>query len=71
MGRCSSPGSSLRDVYPLQKREGMCTGEQGRGRERGREDPKQVRAVSVEPDAGLEPTKPCDHELSRDQESDA
>ena len=45
--------------------------EEGR-RERERDRiPSRLHAVSTEPDAGFEPTKPQDHDLSRNQESDA
>ena len=44
----------------------------GRSRERERErTPSRLCAVSTEPDGRLEPTKPWDHALSQNQESDA
>ena len=40
--------------------------------ERGKERiPRRIHSVSMEPDAGLKPKKPCDHDLSQNQESDA
>ena len=43
----------------------------GAEREGERENPKQARAGSTEPDVGLELLKPQDRDLSRNQEVDA
>ena len=45
----------------------MAEGQRERGRER---ISSKLHAVSTEPDAGLELTKPWDHDLSKNQEPD-
>ena len=61
---------SKKNFFKFILRETAQEGEGQREKE-GERIPSRLHAVSAEPDVGLEPMKPQDHDLSRNQESDA